>query len=375
MRIYGQRMNMVRQSCESFSSTETTDIHGSLRQNDFFDVLKFLLAIMIVALHSSLQIRIINLNIAMPWLRIAVPLFFILSAYFLFSKIISRPDDGRFIMRKYIVRNVKLYGIWLVALFPMVIWRRWDSWNCYGLTFVPLMFVRGILFSSTFVASWFISAMVMSTLVVCGLSRYLKTRLLLLITVVIYALVCFRSSYFHFVPEHGVIRVWTGYYEKIFSVGYNSFPAALFWVTCGKFFAENKITVLNYPITLLLGCISVAAVGLSLEWYGVGVWTGSWYNDCYFCLMLLCPLLFCIALRVFVRIPFAKFLRSCSVIMFCSHAVFILFMRMVIKILGLHDGGNVIRFGGSVFLCICFSICVLLFENYFPRWKWLRFAH
>ncbi len=50
--------------------------------NSVYDLLKIVLSIMIVLIHTK-----ILPNILYPWLRIAVPLFFVMSSYFLFSKL------------------------------------------------------------------------------------------------------------------------------------------------------------------------------------------------------------------------------------------------------------------------------------------------
>lgn len=50
------------------------------KQNyDIFDLAKFILAIFIIAIHSEFLPHILY-----PWLRIAVPLFFVISAYLFF---------------------------------------------------------------------------------------------------------------------------------------------------------------------------------------------------------------------------------------------------------------------------------------------------
>lgn len=56
--------------------------------NSNYDILKVALAIMIVMIHSEFLP-----NVLYPWFRISVPLFFIISAYFFFSKIRNCADE------------------------------------------------------------------------------------------------------------------------------------------------------------------------------------------------------------------------------------------------------------------------------------------
>lgn len=53
------------------------------KKNDSrYDVLKLVLSLFVVAIHSDLFPPLLY-----PWLRVAVPLFFMMSSYFLFDKL------------------------------------------------------------------------------------------------------------------------------------------------------------------------------------------------------------------------------------------------------------------------------------------------
>lgn len=62
---------------------------------DILDLIKFVFSIMIVAIHTELLP-----NILYPWLRLAVPLFFIISSFLLFSKINKSSKDEKWIIIK-----------------------------------------------------------------------------------------------------------------------------------------------------------------------------------------------------------------------------------------------------------------------------------
>lgn len=53
-----------------------------------YDLVKFFLSLLVLAIHTKLYSMILY-----PWLRIAVPLFFMISAYFLFSKMRDASPD------------------------------------------------------------------------------------------------------------------------------------------------------------------------------------------------------------------------------------------------------------------------------------------
>ncbi len=78
-------------------------------QNDFFDVVKYVLAYMIVAIHEGMY-----QDFLFPWLRIAVPLFFIISSYLLFSRMKYVEECKKCAcIKKFINRNIRYYLVWL----------------------------------------------------------------------------------------------------------------------------------------------------------------------------------------------------------------------------------------------------------------------
>ena len=78
-------------------------------------MLKLILSIFVVVIHTT------GLDIFSPILRFAVPLFFMLSSYFFFSKYDSTDDtyERRDMLFKYIKRNLQLYAFLFIALYHL----------------------------------------------------------------------------------------------------------------------------------------------------------------------------------------------------------------------------------------------------------------
>lgn len=68
---------------------------------DVFDVAKFIMAIMVVSIHTLGKYAIY------PIFRIAVPLFFMISSFLFFSN--SKKNNGTKYLKKFCIRNIKLY--------------------------------------------------------------------------------------------------------------------------------------------------------------------------------------------------------------------------------------------------------------------------
>ena len=242
-----------------------------------FDIVKFIMALMIVAIHSNLFPMVLY-----PWLRLAVPMFFIISSYFFFGNLRKLETDKEKKQRlyKYVKRNLILYAFWFVVLLPytLCVQQYFDNGILIGI----IKFIKSLLFGSTFPASWFIQASIVSVTVVFFASKKIKNGYLLVLSLLIYCFAVFRSSYWSVIEDVTLInRVYNGY-QFIFSLPMFNASAAFVWVVIGKLFAEKKIQInKKFAIVGLL----LSSVLLYGEWLGVRILDGSFNNDCYFSLI------------------------------------------------------------------------------------------
>ena len=91
---------------------------GKTKEYNSLDILKFVLSILIMVIHTGIDKTIIS-----PLLRIAVPLFFIISSFFFFSKInsISEKEKPAALLR-FVKRNLGLYLFWAIIQLPVKIY-------------------------------------------------------------------------------------------------------------------------------------------------------------------------------------------------------------------------------------------------------------
>lgn len=85
-----------------------------------FDLLKFLMALMIVAVHARAFEEPHLYKIMAPLMNVSVPLFFILSSFFLFRKILET-DRVEYVIR-FLKRTSTLYGFWLIINIPLYLY-------------------------------------------------------------------------------------------------------------------------------------------------------------------------------------------------------------------------------------------------------------
>lgn len=251
-----------------------------------YDMIKFILSLLVLAIHSQLYPMLLY-----PWLRIAVPLFFIMSSNFLFLKLQEASiDKEKEILKKFVIRNLQLYLCWFVILLPITVYVRKELWFSNGLLANILSVLKSFLFGSTFVASWFITATVTGVLIIYFLCKLLQNDyLVFFISFFAFCVVTLASSYEYVIADTFVFAVIDRYID-IFGELVCSFPAALFWVFIGKLFAEQKIKINSISLFILL--ILCSCIALFVEWKFVISLDGTYNNDSYFMLAPLCVLLF-----------------------------------------------------------------------------------
>lgn len=124
-----------------------------------------------------------------PLLNAAVPVFFILSSFFLFSKM-EKSGFLWCVWMSFFKRISILYLFWFIITLPVTLYTRTDYWEL-SQPVLALTFFKDLLFSHTFGGSWFLSALVVGSLFVFLLKKYLNANniVLLLLAIAVYIFV------------------------------------------------------------------------------------------------------------------------------------------------------------------------------------------
>ena len=276
-----------------------------------YDILKFFLSIAIVAIHSSLFPMLLY-----PWLRIAVPIFFMITAFFLFSKLYNAPIyKEKKIILNFVRRNVRLYISWFVILLPITLYVRKSLY--FGNDIIDNIWniITSFVFSSTFIASWYISASVIGVLIVYYLCKFIKNDyFVFLISFALFCVVSIQSSYSSIIVGTFFGDLINKYLE-LFGSLVCSWPAAVLWIFLGKCFAEKKINI-SFKYMHIIICILL----LYLEWRYVMNLDGAYNNDSYFLLFPLCMFLFDkIVKNKKIDWDYSYILRRVSTVIYVSH--------------------------------------------------------
>lgn len=198
------------------------------------DILKFCMALLIVAIHSEAVNSIpIVFEILNPIIQSAVPMFFVVSAFLLFRKMRQNQlniQQEKEILLHFTLRLLLLYTFWLVVQLPLVVHTR----HYLSMTFFDFIynFLFDVMFRSTFHGAWFFSALVVGVWIIYFVSKFFKDKTIwivpLLLALYIYHFDKLPSEYQTF---------WFWYQEHIVNPQ-NSFLVSLFWISVGFILAK-----------------------------------------------------------------------------------------------------------------------------------------
>ena len=330
------------------------------------DVLKFVLSLAIVAIHSALFE-----NVLYPWTRLAVPLFFIMTGYFLFGKLkrTENAHERKAVLKGFIKRNLLLYLTWFILLSPVTFYMR--DYFRGGVLRGLVRLVRAFLFASTFRASWYIMACVIGALIVYAASRVMKNRTLICVFAVTGLISCLTSAYHPLMEANAALGAVYAGYQKVFAAPQASYVVSLFYLACGKCFAEGKPGLSRDSIVRLLVGSCICLYG---EWRLVARLFGTIGNDCYFFLMPTAVLIFALLQSGEAReIRNARRLRECSTVIYALHASLCSVIDHFVRAI-FHVRIAPVTFAGSLVICLL-AYLVLHWLRKHDRLRLLRWAY
>lgn len=342
-------------------------------RNYNLDIMKFILSIFVVLIHAEVDLVVLT-----PFLRIAVPLFFITSSYFFFRKFNSS-NDRKTLTLNFLKRNMILYGIWFVILLPVTLPGR--DWFDNGIMPGIIKFLQSFFFNGTFRASWYLMALNIGMCLSMLIARKLTAMLQLILTLPIYLLCCLFTNYYGAAELSGDLMVGYNAYIFVFRSLANSFPVSLFWIACGRLFAEKKVKSPKHQRILLLFS-SVLLIAEHLIVNRLGLQNG---NDCYIMLIPVCFVVFdwilCIkplkikSHSVLIRTMITRS-GNISTLLYVSHASIINVLLFVAKKIMKIDFYGMEWCVFLITMIACLSLCGIVFalEQKKP-FRWLKYSY
>ncbi len=331
------------------------------------DILKFIMSVFVVATHTGLLGDFI-----LPFVRLAVPVFFVLSGYFFFSKVnsIDNSYGKNAYLKKSVKHNLQLYAFWFIVLSPLTFYIR--DYFSGGVIKGILTILHNFLLGSTFQASWYVTALITGLVILFFLSKKCSNTLLIIIGAVLYIPALLSSNYlFISMLSEGTKEIYH-VFTTVFLLPCRNVFAAMIFLVLGKIIAEKKDSSDSdgYCMKALIGFGVLLAEILALDIGKAPIKD----TDCFVTLPFIAYYLCRWVLSLNVKISCPGVLRKLSTLSYCSHMAVFMIVGKLLSLLDIPDFENIIVFALTLLLTWAVGLIILKLES-FRLFGFLKYSH
>jgi hypothetical protein len=201
------------------------------------DFAKFILAVFVVAIHvrpfSGEAAFFCDDVIA----QMADPLFFVMTAYFFFRKVLRRNWEGT-VLGDYMKRIGLLYGLWVLLYSPVILMA--CRKEAAGLWVQVWLFLQKIFLSGPYGALWFLTALLLAMPLTFFVAKRWGSKVCLLLATPFYLFTAAEMSYRGITEQFSVLEHIRVFFESIFAWLANGLTYAFFFCALGLLVAEQE---------------------------------------------------------------------------------------------------------------------------------------
>lgn len=322
------------------------------------DVAKLIGAFLVVAIHANPFSGVASTVAISLIARMAVPFFFMVSAFFFFR---SGCDGEK--LKVYLKRMGRLYLIWFIVGLPIVIKRSFID-HPGGFSADLLILIRNFFLGSTFRGSWFIMGLMIAIPLVYLMGKRLTTGWIVAIGVFVYIPLTLLSNYYDYLPIG--LQQFSDWTTEHLGALQCSFLIAIVFCAIGKYLAEREVSIRKIPswkidIGLFI-CIASAAAEVLLH--------TAHSDDFYFMLVPVTTVLLISLFHHEIKRPANySFMRNQSTVTYFAQFTFI---NLLDDILGFRMGTFTFYF---LVLLLCFlSTIVMRWIAKKKYFTWVRYS-
>lgn len=240
---------------------ENSNTNLLLKKNfNSFDVAKFICSVLVVMIHvapfgvqeTTNVFSHMNYLLRQGLCRMAVPLFFVFSGFFLYRKTPSDKFDFS-PTKKYLLNVLRLYILWSLIYLPSNL--KTILSNPHGALHGWLKYIRNFIFLGSYTHLWYLPALLTAVLITSFLLyKKWSPKKILLTSCVFYFFGLLGNAYF------GIIRPLCSIpfigktlelYFKIFDTTRNGLFFGFFFVALGMYLSKNDILIKSKKALLL----------------------------------------------------------------------------------------------------------------------------
>ncbi|UQS81942.1 acyltransferase [Bombilactobacillus folatiphilus] len=314
------------------------------KQIDSIDVLKILAALAVVSIHTGfvdVLNHVTHTVIPSMFVRLAVPIFFIIASYFL-ARHIQRHHDRLSALKSYTWRIGKLYLFWIILYGYYIVRDAWPGFQQNGATvkWWGLAILHFVLIGPpTMLVGWYLNALLFGIWFVYWWFQK-KQRLGFVLALLIF----------------GGIVIFSGYFpvKLSFLIACTLFvgPSYIYlgqWLANLKQLPSWHKLILSTSFVLLLTYVEIAYVTAH-----------NGHTDQLFMYLFLAPLIVMIFFKVPLKLPHARWWRNFSTFMYLSHY---LLMKIIYNFLYYQVHSSILRFVIVVGLSFLAYVVVCLLQK------------
>ncbi len=296
------------------------------RKNLFgIDSFRIIAALLVVAIHTSpLQSFSADADFFLTRVlaRIAVPFFFMVTGHFILPDAVSGGGVPTERIGNYLKKIFLYYGAAVLIYLPIG-----DYAGLYeGLSLTGM--IRMLLVDGTFYHLWYFPALITGVLIVCLLSRFLKTKGIFAVCGVLYIIGLFGDSYFGLIKEVPVLSNLYEFGFRISSYTRNGLFYAPLFLVLGAAAAKRTSRIrFSYALVgfLLSFCVMTA------EAFTLHIFDLQRHDSMYLALVLVMFFLYeLILLKNQTAYPAC---RNTATLIYILHPAFIVVVRGAAKVL------------------------------------------
>lgn len=341
---------------------KTTPINSG--EQGAYDILKLILSVLIIAINSlNIGLGEVSFYVTEYVARLAVPLFFCMSAYFLFQNYATTDKD---IFKKKFFRYeknlLKIYIIWNVIYLIVDVIPEWYRDKSSIVDILKYMYYVAI--GIQYKELWYIGATIVGAFLIWILLKKLNIKTIVVISLLLYivALICFTyfpvtEPVFDKIP---ILKTMLILYNKVFSTFRNGIFDGFPFMALGAYLAFNKDKRYNTATVSAVFVISMVLLFIETRFLR-GVSTP--YHGLMLFLYTATPSAFILVGKIRLKSSDKyKYIRKISTYNFLVQEIAFILKDKICDVLNISIG-NFVQYIISVFICFILSIVIFLIKN------------
>lgn len=309
------------------------------------DTFRFIACFLIVAIHIYPFATInseVDYYFTHVFCRIGVPLFLMITGYFILPKDINT-------LKKYTIKIIKIYLLCILIYLPINIYAH----QLQSLSFLDL--VKNVFLNGTFYHLWYFPALILGLWITYFLIKYINKKLVWVIVIILYIIGVLGDSYYGTLVSFLPLLKFYNIIFNIFDYTRNGLFYVPIFLMLGYSFKEkgkanNKLLVVGLIISFVF---------MFLESYFLHIYDLQRHDSMYIFLVPIMYYLF--SLIIYNTNGSNKKLRSLATIIYIIHPLVIIVIRFIGDLLNIDDiivYNNLINY---ILVCLISLLCSYLF--------------